>query len=66
MENLEGITVVTEYSPNGVDHIRYDGENGNYGLYFPKEKKLVLFDKNDLPIEERIINTVVPKPAASK
>jgi hypothetical protein len=55
--NNEGITVITKYSPNGVDQIRYPGENGTYGLYFPQEKKLVLYDKNNTPIKETTINS---------
>lgn len=52
MESLEDITIVTKYSPNGVDQIRYPGENGNYGIYFPKENKLVLYDKNNTLLKE--------------
>jgi hypothetical protein len=52
METPEGITVITKYSPKGVGQIRYPGENGNYGIYFPAENKLIVYDKNNTPIKE--------------
>ncbi len=63
VKSLEGITVITEYSPKGVDQIIYPGENGNYGIYFPQESKLIVYDNNNVPIKEINTNTPIQKPA---
>ena len=63
VNSLEGITIITKYSPKGVDQIFYPGENGTYGIYFPQESKLIIYNKDNVPIKETSTNTTITKPA---